>query len=201
MTIEDSVANRPQQYLTVLADLHAAVRCALFAMIPICALVFAPWNAPGAWIRVGLLAIWGALAGAVLSQGHRVRGAKKAALIADPDAMAVPLRAVVIDRSDRGGVYEEDVLMSVAGDGALTWSQLDSSRTHQIGPDRIASVRVQQPEHSWRYPYIVVASKDGEELQLHLMRSRQPMWRLGASQSEIEETADAIRDRIEAAKR
>lgn len=87
----------------------------------------------------------------------------------------MPLRAIVVDPSDHGGVYREDALISVGTDGVVTWWQIDSSRRHEIGPDRVASVRVQQAESSWGYPH---DDDEAHGYRIRYARNRRD-WRLG----------------------
>lgn len=192
----DNAIDRPQQYLTYAADESPTIKLVMSSLCPIVALVFAPWDLGGLALRAFILGIWGLVAGAVLSRGYRVRSAAKTARAADPAALVIPLRAIVVDPVRAGGKYWEDALACVTPDGVFVWRALDSSREHRITPEQIDDIRVEHPQLPSVYPRIVIAEAGGAELWLYMMKPRLPTTRVGATHMEMEEAAAAIRDRV-----
>lgn len=194
--VDGSAIDRPQQYLTYAADESPTIRLAISSLVPVVALIFAPWDFGGLVTRAFVLGLWGLLAGVTLSRGHRVRSAAKKARAAAPTSLVVPLRAIVVDPDRAGGRYWEHALVSVTVDGAFVWRALDSAREYRLAPEQIEDIRVEHAQSRSVYPHIVIDETGGTKLWLYVMKPRLPATRVGATHSEVREAAAAIRDRI-----
>lgn len=195
-SIDDSVINRHQQYLSPIEDSRPLVSALILSPAVLFVFVFSPLNVPWIVMRVFLSLVMCGMAVFVLSRGHRVLRAVQTGRAASPETLFVPLRAIVIDPRAHGGTYREDAFLQILPDGTLVWRLIDADDEHVIPADQITEIRVEQSVSRVTYPHIVVAQGDGRELQLHLMKPRRPMWRVGATRAETDVVADTLRKRI-----